>query len=454
MVRARAVRCSTGQLSNVFVRDLQTGTTSLASVSTGGLLPNAVSGNLLFSPDGQSLYFASSALDLTNNPPDTSNGSGPMVSFQPSNLFERDLATGTTELISATSGGQLSAATQTGAALSPDGQTIYFDSDATDLSTGVASAPAAGTPGDSTNLYSAQVPITVPDQFQFQSWETTAPVLGGPVTITVDRTGPTLSPASVDYSTQGGTATAGTDYTATSGTLNFAPGQTSQTFTVPLVSGDTFSGTRTAKLMLSDAQGAGLGYPTATLDLSGSIPSPVTPPITPVVTLPTMTATSAASATSAAPAATTPSSTLTSTPTPTPAPTPDPGPKVVAVSAHGTSRSVAMVVITFDRALNPATAQNPTSYHLSLPGTTRSGRHRLRVVARPGKALRIKSVSYNAATHQVTLALGSKVTGSQGADLVIDGTNGGVTGADGVPLNSPGTSQAGWDSVATIRSGK
>ena len=36
------------------------------------------------------------------------------------------------------------------------------------------------------------------------------------------------------YATSNGTANAGADYTGTSGTLNFAPGVTSQTITVPI----------------------------------------------------------------------------------------------------------------------------------------------------------------------------------------------------------------------------
>ena len=58
-------------IDNVFVHDLQTGQTSLASATTGGLLSDGTSGGLIFSPDSQSLFFTSTALDLTSNPPDT-----------------------------------------------------------------------------------------------------------------------------------------------------------------------------------------------------------------------------------------------------------------------------------------------------------------------------------------------------------------------------------------------
>src|SRR6185436_1880397 len=54
-------------------------------------------------------------------------------------------------------------------------------------------------------------------------------------TITVQRTGATGPVVSVPYSTSDGTAIAGVDYMATSGVLTFTAGQTSKTFTVPIV---------------------------------------------------------------------------------------------------------------------------------------------------------------------------------------------------------------------------
>ncbi len=69
----------------------------------------------------------------------------------------------------------------------------------------------------------------------------------------------------VNYATANGTAVAGSDYTATSNTLTFAPGQTSQTISVPVI-GDTITEaneTFTVNLAtptnatISDAQGVG-----------------------------------------------------------------------------------------------------------------------------------------------------------------------------------------------------
>ena len=75
-------------IDNVFVHDLQkTGQTALASATTGGLLSDGTSGGLIFSPDSQSLFFTSTALDLTSNPPDTSNGPLATDGSPPDNLF-------------------------------------------------------------------------------------------------------------------------------------------------------------------------------------------------------------------------------------------------------------------------------------------------------------------------------------------------------------------------------
>ena len=67
-----------------------------------------------------------------------------------------------------------------------------------------------------------------------------------------------MSPVTVAYRTQDGTARAGSDYTARSGTLVFAPGETEKTVSVPIIddavedSGESFS------LLLGDVSGAHL----------------------------------------------------------------------------------------------------------------------------------------------------------------------------------------------------
>jgi hypothetical protein len=88
-------------------------------------------------------------------------------------------------------------------------------------------------------------------------------------TITVQRTGATGPVVSVPYSTSDGTAIAGVDYMATSGVLTFAAGQTSKTFTVPIVNDALAEGTQTVNLALGTPIGAALSAPsTAVLNIN------------------------------------------------------------------------------------------------------------------------------------------------------------------------------------------
>ena len=70
-------------------------------------------------------------------------------------------------------------------------------------------------------------------------------------TVTVTRTGTTTGTASVQYqTTPSGSATAGSDFTAVTGTLNFAAGQTSLTFTIPITNDTTIEGPETIGVRL------------------------------------------------------------------------------------------------------------------------------------------------------------------------------------------------------------
>ena len=68
----------------------------------------------------------------------------------------------------------------------------------------------------------------------------------------------------VDYTTSGGTATAGSDYTAASGTLTIAAGQTSGTIPVSVLGDKTHEPNETFTLTLSNPAGATIVTSTAT----------------------------------------------------------------------------------------------------------------------------------------------------------------------------------------------
>jgi photosystem II stability/assembly factor-like uncharacterized protein len=91
----------------------------------------------------------------------------------------------------------------------------------------------------------------------------------GNLTITVLRTGGSKGTLSVNYATADGTAQAGSDYSAVSGTLVFADGETSKTFTIPIVNDGVTEPNETLRLVLSgitDLERLGNPY-TATVTL-------------------------------------------------------------------------------------------------------------------------------------------------------------------------------------------
>jgi len=107
----------TNGFMNVFVRDTLNGTTERVSVSKTGGAPDGASGSISISADGRYVAFSSEATNLV---------SGDTNGFR--DVFVRDRATGTTELISA-DGNLPSFFTS----ISADGRYVAFDSNANNL---------------------------------------------------------------------------------------------------------------------------------------------------------------------------------------------------------------------------------------------------------------------------------------------------------------------------------
>lgn len=123
---------------------------------------------------------------------------------------------------------------------------------------------------------------------------------------------------SVDFATADGTATQGLDYQAALGTLFFAPGETTGTVTVNILSDSISEGPETFSVNLRNAQGGARipdqqGMGTITDTAATPTPTP-TPTATPTATP-------------------TPTPTATPTPTPTATPTPTPTPNTVQFNA-------------------------------------------------------------------------------------------------------------------------
>ena len=89
----------------------------------------------------------------------------------------------------------------------------------------------------------------------FKTLNFTVAESGPTATITVTRTGNTAYAVGVSYATSNNTATAGLDYVATSGTLSFAPGQTSRTFSIPIINDTAQDGNQSVNLTLSNPTG-------------------------------------------------------------------------------------------------------------------------------------------------------------------------------------------------------
>lgn len=150
----------TNGVSDVFVHDRSTGTTSRVSVASNGTQANGASQAPAISGDGTAVAFDSVATNLVAN--DTNNVS---------DVFLHDLTSGNTVRVSVNSAGDQGNGTSVEASISDDGTKIAFESDATNLApdltpdsngnrdvfvhdraTGmtwiVSDAPASNTPGN------------------------------------------------------------------------------------------------------------------------------------------------------------------------------------------------------------------------------------------------------------------------------------------------------------------
>jgi hypothetical protein len=113
-------------------------------------------------------------------------------------------------------------------------------------------------------------------------------------------------------------------------------------------------------------------------------------------------------------------------------------------------RGITSLVVAFDRALDPATAQNVGNYLLSLPAQNRRMLHGRPTAARRSRSVGITAAAYDPAHHEVTLTLHTRLRPGQAADLQIKGTSGGVADTSGTALNSPGPQKPGQDYLTTL----
>ena len=119
---------SASSIDQVYETDLETGQTSLVSAAEGGGAGNGWSGNAAVSQDGRYVAFYSHASDLE-----------PIAAGSSLQLFERDMATGVTTLVSVNSSGSMGANGEPNGfppaqpAISANGEYVAFATTATNL---------------------------------------------------------------------------------------------------------------------------------------------------------------------------------------------------------------------------------------------------------------------------------------------------------------------------------
>jgi chitinase len=96
----------------------------------------------------------------------------------------------------------------------------------------------------------------------------------GQLSFTVTLSQAATSAVTVHYTTADGTAKAGTDYNALSGTLTFAPGQTTQTISIPILADSLAAPSETFTLALTSPSGATLARAAATGTILHDSPPP------------------------------------------------------------------------------------------------------------------------------------------------------------------------------------
>lgn len=243
-----------GNSEDVFVRDLQTGTTELISVNRAGVASSEGASPITsfsrppqrITPDGRYVAFVSPAGDLTGD--SSIDGTN--------DVFVRDRQSGVTTLVTAgnapeTSGNGDSQLRQ----ISADGRSVLFSSNSDNL-------VAHDTNGqEDVFIYndgrSGRLQFGAPT---FQQNED-----GAHAVLTVTRTGGTSGAVSATVSTGGGTASAGVDYTGVNQVVGFADGESgSKTVDIRIADDALVEGNETVDLALgSPTGGAVLGSPSA-----------------------------------------------------------------------------------------------------------------------------------------------------------------------------------------------
>ena len=250
-----------GQLlfSDIFVRDMQLGLTKLVSLNSAGTDSGSdVSHTPTISADGRFVAFTSSARNLVSNVIKPVNSP---------DIYVWDWQTGTTTMLSVTPDGTHSSMGFTlRGAISANGQIVAFDDTDPNLITGEPPSPFS-----TANVFA----VAVNGQVRFSAHTQSVNEGDGTVTVTATRSGGNMGPLTIFYKAYDGTAASDRDFTSAAGTLAFADGEVSKTFTVPILDDGVDEADETINLLLSNFPGdAPTVLSTAVLTILDDDPAP------------------------------------------------------------------------------------------------------------------------------------------------------------------------------------
>jgi hypothetical protein len=232
------------------------------------------------------------------------------------------------------------------------------------------------------------VDIAIVPSLQFSSDVFAVNETDGTATITVTRTGATTGTTTVDFTTRNGTAAAGVDYGTATGTLTFAPGDTSKTFTVPIVNDSGAEDDETVTLFLGSPTGnAFLGKDNlAFLRINASDQTDTTPP------------------------------------------------KITSVLETGPSRSISGFVVRFNEDMDEASAENVANYTF-------------RAKAKKTTTVPFSTAVYDAAKRLVTVAFATPIMQTDFKSLELRVASGGLVDTSGNALDGNGNGRGGDTAV-------
>lgn len=134
------------------------------------------------------------------------------------------------------------------------------------------SNPVRGTIANGTGTVSVSADPPLPTvSISGGSTSDTAP---GSLSFTITLSAPATTTITVDYTTENGSATAGSDFTATSGTVTFLAGQTTQTVSVAIAADSSGEDDESFTMRLTGALGAIIAGGSATGTISGDVVVP------------------------------------------------------------------------------------------------------------------------------------------------------------------------------------